>query len=157
MEPLAKGTCIYNGGDACNPSHFGTVTEVRVSEWGTDYVIAPDDRAELGAYFISSHMLSPEYKGHGGTRIVTEAAYHAFYGRPVGAWSRPERDEEQELLALVEGPALDELRRVCAAPTKEAARGPRGDQWTDSISPTATCCCSTRPRAPMAPTSAPAS
>ncbi len=75
---LEIGTRIWNNGDMANASHFGTVTGMR----GDHYEITADNGDEIGRgkpYYIPACMVSPEFKGHGGTRIVTEAAYRAFY------------------------------------------------------------------------------
>ena len=98
--PLPEGTRIYNGGDIANIEHFGTITRVIIDpKWGNSYEITPDpvkgestgeDGGEDGGevdemdgvrrkpYIISTVQISPEYKGHGGTRIVTEAAYNEW-------------------------------------------------------------------------------
>jgi hypothetical protein len=70
---LQKGQRIYNHGDMANPSHFGTVTDVK----GENYEITPDagSNYDHGPYWIPQFTLSPVFLGHGGTRIVTEQAY----------------------------------------------------------------------------------
>ncbi len=79
MKTLIKGTRIFNTGDMANDSHFGTVTEVKFSEWGTNYLITLDGESERNSSYWVSHMsFSPVYKGHCGTRFVTEEAYNAF-------------------------------------------------------------------------------
>ena len=77
---LEVGTRIYNHGDMANASHFGTVTEVRTDKWGTNYTIAPDPDGDYphGPYTIPAALVSPAFLGHGGTRIVTEAAFQEY-------------------------------------------------------------------------------
>ncbi len=78
MKLLTKGTRIYNHGDMANVPHSGTITEVKADRWGTQYEITPDPDPERETakhpYWIPVAMISPEFKGHSGTRIVTEAA-----------------------------------------------------------------------------------
>jgi hypothetical protein len=74
------GTRIYNRGDMCNPSHFGTVTRIFPNDrFGDQIEITPDEGTERGPYRITSAMVSTVDKGNGSTRIVTEAAYRAFH------------------------------------------------------------------------------
>ncbi len=76
---LTVGARIYNGGDMANPDHFGTVTEIRSSKWGTDYQISPDaDSTRTEPYWIPACIFSAEYKGNGLTRLVTEAAWREW-------------------------------------------------------------------------------
>ena len=72
MTPLTIGTRIYNHGDMANPSYFGTITGMNDNH----YEITPDDCGKPA--WVLKAMVSPEFKGHSGTRIVTEAAYHAW-------------------------------------------------------------------------------
>lgn len=74
---LTVDTRIYYGGDMCNQSGFGTVTErMEATRYGGSQVhIAMDDGRRM---WITETMFSDEYKGHGGTRFVTEVAYNAF-------------------------------------------------------------------------------
>ena len=71
------GQRIYNGGDMANPSHFGTISEVRITHYGIDYKIVVDGDDEK-PYWIGHCNFSQEYKGHGGTRLVTLEAYQAW-------------------------------------------------------------------------------
>ena len=73
---LTVGTRIYNHGDMANFDHFGTITKItRDPRFSDQYEITPDDEEEKEAYWISPIAFSKEYKGHGGTRIVTEESY----------------------------------------------------------------------------------
>jgi len=75
---LYKGDKIFYGGDMANQSDFGTVTRVLPPDrWGGPYVdMTLDDGRKICGFAM--HMFSPEYKGHGGTRWVTMAAYQAW-------------------------------------------------------------------------------
>mgnify|MGYP001616135971 CR=1 FL=1 len=76
---MKVGTRMYNHGDRANQSHFGTLTAIKTGAWGTQYEITPDADSGLGKpYWIPSALVSLEFKGHGGTRIVTEEAYDTF-------------------------------------------------------------------------------
>jgi hypothetical protein len=79
METLSEGTRIYNHGDRCNPSHFGEITLVKIDRWGIHYQITPDKgEYERDPYWIDSISFHSEFKGHGGTRFVTEEAYKTW-------------------------------------------------------------------------------
>ena len=77
MDKLKVGDRVYNHGDQANMSHFGTVTAIHSSG---QYEITPDrDEAyPIGSYHVSPAMVSPEFKGHSGTRIVKAEAYHTW-------------------------------------------------------------------------------
>lgn len=82
---IVVGTRVYNRGDVCNPSHWGTISGVTTGNWGTQVEITPDDGTMVGdtdtprkPYFVPAAMICSVDKGNGSTRIVTEAAYHAF-------------------------------------------------------------------------------
>lgn len=75
QNTIAIGTRLYNHGDMANASHFSTVTEVNSDKWGTHIKVQTDDGA---TYQIEACMISPVYKGHGGTRIVTAEVYRAW-------------------------------------------------------------------------------
>lgn len=74
---LTKGTRIYYNGDMANPDGFGTITEeIPQSRFMDEQVkITMDDGREMT---IAKSYFSKEYKGHGGTRFVTKAAYDAY-------------------------------------------------------------------------------
>jgi len=72
---LEIGTRIYNSGDMANLPHHGTITNIETGRFGTQLEITPDPESERRVYWIPPCMFSPKYEGHGGTRIVTEAAY----------------------------------------------------------------------------------
>ena len=78
MQKLALRTKMYNHGDMANASHFGMITGIKEDKWGLHYQITPEMETGEEAsdpYWISSVSLSPEFKGHSGTRIVTKEAY----------------------------------------------------------------------------------
>ena len=75
---LTIGTRIYNHGDMANFDHFGTITKIdRKSRFGDQYEITPDDE-DIEAYWVEPTIFKEEYKGHAGTRIVTEESYKAW-------------------------------------------------------------------------------
>jgi hypothetical protein len=79
LSDLPIGTRIYNSGDMANQPHFGTITEHLLHiRWPAEVKITPDTDAERDPYTISPSAFSPVYHGHGGTRLVTEAAYCAW-------------------------------------------------------------------------------
>lgn len=89
MTPtLAVGTRIWNNGDMANPGHFATVTKVTSGNYGAHYEVTPDADSGRRPYTIMAMQLSPEFKGHSGTRIVTEAAYKAYYEAQRAAFLR---------------------------------------------------------------------
>ena len=76
MTKLEIGTRVFNNGDMANQEHFGTITNIVVSKWGTDIEITPDAGSDrTSSYTVPIAAFSPKYLGHGGTRFVTEAAY----------------------------------------------------------------------------------
>lgn len=75
---LKIGDRIYNHGDIANQEHFGTITAEKKGDFGHDYQITPDDDAEREPYWICANGIQDVFKGHGGTRFVTEAAYDAW-------------------------------------------------------------------------------
>lgn len=75
---LTLGMRVYNHGDMANFDHFGTITKInKDSRFGDQYQITPDDE-DIGEYWVSYLTFSEEYKGHAGTRIVTEENYKAW-------------------------------------------------------------------------------
>lgn len=72
---VGVGTRIYNRGDMANPPHFGTITLEMKDRWGHQYQIHEDG---AGHYCVPVAMVHTEDKGHGGTRIITVAAYEAW-------------------------------------------------------------------------------
>ncbi len=88
MDTLTVGTRIYNGGDVANPSHLGTITDVKISRWGTDYQITPDadDLERTNPYWVDKVIVSPVYAGNGSTRIVTEAEYRRWRAERIAAF-----------------------------------------------------------------------
>jgi hypothetical protein len=79
LSELPIGTRIYNAGDMANLPHFGTITAHRLHpRWSAEVEITPDADAERDPYTIPPSAFSFTYRGHGGTRLVTEAAYDAW-------------------------------------------------------------------------------
>jgi hypothetical protein len=88
LNELPIGTRIYNDGDMANLPHFGTITGHRLhARWPAEVEITPDADAEREPYTISPSAFSPEYHGHGGTRLVTEAAYNAWREDQARSWA----------------------------------------------------------------------
>jgi hypothetical protein len=75
-KDLTKGTRIYYGGDMANEEGLGVIVEQATDAWGTWVDIKMDDGREINK--LSIVAFSDEYKGHGGTRFVTEEAYRDF-------------------------------------------------------------------------------
>jgi len=84
---LNIGDRIYNHGDMANVSHFGTIQAIHAGNYGPRYQVLPDPDSgyDGGPYWIDAYAISPAFKGHGGTRIVTEAAYHAWRNEQLAA------------------------------------------------------------------------
>lgn len=79
LTDLPVGTRIFNGGDMANSEHFGTITAIKpAGRFSAQVEITPDEGSERGPYWVTPAAFSPEYKGHGGTRFVTENAYYAW-------------------------------------------------------------------------------
>ncbi len=74
---LAKGTRIYYTGDMANLDGFGEITEeLPAGKYAPAQVkIKMDDGREFTTFKMG---FSEEYKGHCGTRFVTEWAYRKF-------------------------------------------------------------------------------
>ena len=80
---LEIGTRIYYGGDMANQNGFGaianreskgfTTSDGTYHDFGAELTIEMDDGREIN---VTEAAFSPVYKGHGGTRFVTEAAYY---------------------------------------------------------------------------------
>lgn len=75
-KELPIGTRIYYGGDMANKSGFGTITASASDKWGQFVDIKMDDGRDKKHLPVC--LFSPVYKGHGGTRFVTVAAYNDF-------------------------------------------------------------------------------
>jgi len=85
-EKIEIGTRIYNNGDVCNRSHWATVISIEPCKWYDLKITlkADDEDGETGrTYTINPYAISPEYKGHGGTRFVTKTAYDAWKAEQV--------------------------------------------------------------------------
>ncbi|RJX17664.1 MAG: hypothetical protein C4575_12525 [Desulforudis sp.] len=74
---LHKGTRIYYTGDMANREGFGTIVAVlEPTKYSPQQVVIKmDDGREKK---VPTAMFSKEYKGHGGTRFVTEDAYRRW-------------------------------------------------------------------------------
>lgn len=82
---LTKGTRVYFNGDMANASGFGTITEeIPASKYAPEQVrIKFDDGREM---VVMKMGFSKEYKGHGGTRFVTEEAYKEYRRKALEAF-----------------------------------------------------------------------
>ena len=85
------GTRIYNHGDMANVEHSGTIIRAWKDRWGSHYEVQIDDEDEAEGYkqhryIIEAIMISPVYKGHGGTRIVTEAEHARWQAEQIEAF-----------------------------------------------------------------------
>lgn len=77
MQHHPIGTEIYYAGDIANPSGFGKITQFeQSSRFGATYDIELEDGRELRG--IPTILVGDKYLGHGGTRLVTRAAYDAW-------------------------------------------------------------------------------
>lgn len=76
MEVLKEKTRIYYAGDMANDEGFGTIIKAYQDKWGSFYNILMDDGREINS--LHTIAFSEIYKGHGGTRFVTEDAYNAY-------------------------------------------------------------------------------
>ena len=77
MELLKEKTRIYYTGDMANDEGFGIIVKSYQDKWGSFYNILMDDGREMNR--LHTIAFSETYKGHGGTRFVTEDAYNAYY------------------------------------------------------------------------------
>lgn len=84
MTQIAVGTRIYNAGDMANPSHFGVV--ISRMPFGDLCILADDGHR----YFVAESSFSAEYRGHCGTRLVTEAAYRRWRSGQIALLSKIE-------------------------------------------------------------------
>ena len=76
LTDLPTGTRIYYTGDMANQDGFGTITATTTDKWGQFLDIKLDDGRTIEQLPLC--CFSPEYKGHGGTRFVTIAAYNLY-------------------------------------------------------------------------------
>ena len=76
-----------------NFPHFGTITKAFTDRWGSHVEITTDgdETDDARTYTIPASMIGDTFKGHGGTRIVTEAAYQAWYDSKLALILNPER------------------------------------------------------------------
>ncbi len=90
MKELAVGTRVYNNGDMANQEHFGTITAIiRNPRFGDQYEITPDTGSDREKpYCITPAAFSDEFKGHGGTRFVTEAAYKEYRKKQIASFQQ---------------------------------------------------------------------
>ena len=77
MEVLEEKTRIYYAGDMANDEGFGIIVKLYQNKWGRFYNILMDDGREING--LHTIAFSETYKGHGGTRFVTEDAYNIYY------------------------------------------------------------------------------
>jgi hypothetical protein len=83
MQHHPIGTEIYYAGDIANSSGFGKITQLeQSSRFGATYDIELEDGRELRG--IPTILVGDKYLGHGGTRLVTRAAYDAWKQRAEG-------------------------------------------------------------------------
>ena len=71
----AIGTRVFNHGDMANRSMWGTITEVKTDRFGVWFTVRYDNGL---VDQMPKSGLSRAYKGHAGTRVVTEAAYNEY-------------------------------------------------------------------------------
>jgi len=96
-ETLTVGTRIYNHGDMANASHFGTIIAIINSGYGTHYKIKIDDEPEgrrprtTYEYTAPASMFCEEFKGHSGTRFVTETEYDRWHAASIAEMERQMR------------------------------------------------------------------
>ncbi len=76
LNELPVGTRIYYGGDMANQSDFGVITKHRSDKFGQFVDTKLDDGRVQRSLPLC--VFSPVYKGHGGTRFVTEQAYKEY-------------------------------------------------------------------------------
>lgn len=91
VNMATEGTRIFNGGDMANLPHWGTITCIYSDTWGTHVVIAPEDDdlyPDGETYTVPLVMVQHVYKGHGGTRIVTEKAYDAWRAAQIAKFAK---------------------------------------------------------------------
>jgi hypothetical protein len=82
---LTKGTEIYYHGDMANNAQFGIIAAVIEDErWGTSLEILFDDGTTTR---LQPGQFSSKYLGHGGTRMVTKAAYNAWQADQMAAFA----------------------------------------------------------------------
>ena len=72
MMIVTAGMEIYYTGDMANSSDFGVITEVKTTQYGTDYHVKLEDGR---AMWISSLCFHEVYSGNGSTRFVSKKAY----------------------------------------------------------------------------------
>ncbi len=75
LSDLPVGTRIYYGGDMANQSDFGVITKHHSDQWGQYVDTLLDDGRKQ---HLPICLFSAEYKGHGGTKFVTEQSFYDF-------------------------------------------------------------------------------
>ena len=73
---IKTGDRLYNHGDMANIPKFGEIKGFETSKWGSFIIVQWENNENTSK--VQSCILSPEYKGNGLTRIVTEKAYDNF-------------------------------------------------------------------------------
>lgn len=101
---LQEGTKIYYGGDMANAESHGIITRRYRDKWGTHLDIKLYEPRTDGDDGIVRALpicaFSEEYKGHGGTRWVTEEAYQKYRAEQVIAFG--------QTVARIQEKALDQ-------------------------------------------------
>jgi len=81
-----------------NLEDFGTITRAYTDRWGAQVDIALDDGRKWRGVHVC--IFSPAYKGHGGTRFVTKAAYDQYQKEKI---KQMKVDYEQVIKSKQEG------------------------------------------------------
>ena len=94
MQHHPIGTEIYYGGDIANQPGFGKIVRLHSSpRFGATYDIELEDGRELRG--IPTILVGDKYLGHGGTRLVTRAAYDAWRAERAGTWQEKVEESKQ--------------------------------------------------------------
>lgn len=120
---LSVGTKIYYTGDMANASGNFEVTSIETNRWGTQVTLKElDGKYSHNRLFrgIGLNQIDNKYKGHCGTRFVTQAARYIFRAMQLGnmagargAERAPSLDESlQELLTNVEAKDADLVKNA---------------------------------------------
>ncbi|TET44035.1 hypothetical protein E3J62_11395 [candidate division TA06 bacterium] len=96
---LEEGARVYYDGDMANPPGLGVI--VRICEdagWGISVDIRLDDGREFN---VPRSAFSPEYKGDGGTRFVTEEAYSAWREARIVEFRKRTKKQNPKRLTVI--------------------------------------------------------
>lgn len=88
-QTIEIGMRIYNRGDQMNVDRWATVTAIAPCRWyGLKIELTTDaeDDLPVKVYTVPVHCIDHVDKGHGGTRIVTEAAYRKREAEQIAAF-----------------------------------------------------------------------